>query len=242
MFAIAGGKGGCGKTTTALGLGHALARAGAEPLVIDADVDMPDLHLLTDVPPEPDATDLAGGAHAGCVRHRPPDGPGVSVVPAGTAEATPGALRRASEWHGPVLVDCPAGASADATVPLRRCDGTVLVTTDTPQSLSDTHKTALVADRLDAPVVGALLRVTDARAVALPFECPHVERVGTITDGDPLEHPATRAAHRALAEQIRAWGTRRDGGLPREMPSIAGKWQSKSETITKAECLMGDRE
>src|SRR6056297_615748 len=53
MLAIAGGKGGCGKTTTAVGLARAFASLGADPLVVDADLDMPDLHHRTGVDREP---------------------------------------------------------------------------------------------------------------------------------------------------------------------------------------------
>jgi septum site-determining protein MinD len=49
MLVIAGGKGGCGKTTTALGLAAVLAERGAPAVVADADRDMPDLHALAGV-------------------------------------------------------------------------------------------------------------------------------------------------------------------------------------------------
>lgn len=43
MLAVAGGKGGVGKTTTALAIGCVLAEHGDRPLVADLDRDMPDL-------------------------------------------------------------------------------------------------------------------------------------------------------------------------------------------------------
>ncbi|MFW5937921.1 MAG: P-loop NTPase, partial [Halanaeroarchaeum sp.] len=49
MLAIAGGKGGVGKTTTALGVGVALATRRRDPVVVDADADLPNLHLVADV-------------------------------------------------------------------------------------------------------------------------------------------------------------------------------------------------
>ncbi|RDZ49114.1 CDP-4-dehydro-6-deoxy-D-gulose 4-reductase, partial [Haloferax sp. Atlit-10N] len=44
MLAIAGGKGGCGKTTIALGVGQALGTPTRPALVVDTDRDMPNLH------------------------------------------------------------------------------------------------------------------------------------------------------------------------------------------------------
>lgn len=202
MYAVAGGKGGCGKTTTALGLAQALARYGADPLILDADIDMPDLHLLADVPPEPDASALADGAHIECVRHSPPENPGVSVISAGEAEHTPAALRAVRGWHGPVLVDCPAGAGEDAAVPLRYCDGAVLVTTDTPQSLSDATKTATVAERLDAPVAGILIRGPTADDVAPPVTDVPVECLDTVSTERVLNEQRFQLATERLARVL----------------------------------------
>lgn len=204
MFAIAGGKGGCGKTTTTLGVARALTRTGVDPLVVDADVDMPDLHLLADVPPEPNASDVADGAHVECVRRRSPEIPGVSVVPAGDTAATESALCRLANWHGPVLVDCPAGASVDAAVPLRNADATILVTTDTPQSLADARKTAQMASRVDAPIAGVLIRGPNAETVDAPVDAPVVERIDNSAGETPLTDTQFRRACRSISELIRS--------------------------------------
>ena len=204
MFAITGGKGGSGKTTTTLGVAQALADQGAAPLVVDADVDMPDLHILANVPPEPNADDIAAGAHVECARHRPAEYPGIAVVPAGQTEGTAVTLERLCDWHGPVLVDCPAGASADATLPLRFADSTVLVTTDTPQSLSDARKTARVAARLDAPVAATLIRGPTADTVSTPVDTAPTERLDNSSTGDVLSDPEFRLACRSIAKLVRS--------------------------------------
>ncbi len=204
MFAVTGGKGGSGKTTTTLGIARALADQGAAPLVVDADVDMPDVHILADVPPEPNADDIAAGAHIECARHRPAEHPEIAIVPAGRTEGTAVTLDRLGDWHGPVLVDCPAGASEDATLPLRMADATVLVTTDTPQSLSDARKTARVADRLDAPVAATLVRGPDADSVSPPVDRVATERLDNSSGTDVLSDPEFRLACSSLAELMRS--------------------------------------
>jgi septum site-determining protein MinD len=173
MLAVAGGKGGVGTTTAALGLGYALARSGRDPVVLDADVDMPDLHVAADVDREPTADRLAAGASVGRIVQQSTALPGVGVVPAGSPGSLPAALRRADRWHGPVIVDCPAGAGRDVARPFRESDRCLLVSTDTPQAVEDTAKTAAAARSLSAAPVGALVRSTGDDADA-PFRCPVV--------------------------------------------------------------------
>jgi septum site-determining protein MinD len=158
MLAVAGGKGGCGKTTTALGLAAALARDGATAIVADADRDSPDLHLLADAAADPgDAND----DQPGTVVHDADAFRGVAVVPAPSGTRSDGrvhaALGRLAARDRPVLVDCPAGAGRDAVVPLRASDAAMLATTLHPPSLRDTAKTAAIADRLGVALAGTVV-------------------------------------------------------------------------------------
>lgn len=61
MLAIAGGKGGCGKTTTTLGLASAIVRQRKAALVADTDREMPDLHALAGVSRDPGLDAVADG-------------------------------------------------------------------------------------------------------------------------------------------------------------------------------------
>jgi len=203
MLAIAGGKGGCGKTTTTLGIAAALGRAGRRVLAIDADRDMPDLHVAAGVPGEPTAAAIADGEPVSSVVHPVPRAPRVGVVP-----AAPGVSRR--QLRAAIeccrtgttvgLIDCPGGAGSDAVAPLRAADAALLVTTDRPASLRDAAKTAAVARTLETPIVGTVVtrrrsipdgadRLTEADAVA----------TGRVTD--PLS-PEETGAYREIAQRI----------------------------------------
>jgi len=201
MLAVAGGKGGVGTTTAVLGLAGVLARAGRDPVAVDADVDMPDLHVLAGLDREPAADALAAGRPLGEVVQRAPDLPGVGVVASGAPGTVPAALRRLREWHGPVVVDCPAGASGDAARPLRACDRTVLVTTATPAAVEDTRKTAAMARRLGAPPLVALVRGSAGAGAGTGFDCP-VERLPAVAADRVHAHPRVRAVCGTVARML----------------------------------------
>jgi septum site-determining protein MinD len=213
MLAIAGGKGGCGKTTTTLGLAADLARRGRRTLAVDADRDMPDLHALAGVPNEPTVAALAGGAGPGPGSDRPPlarvaravpDHPRAAVVPAAPGvgrDDLRAALRRLRHAPGRTLVDCPAGAGPAAVDPVRVADRVLVVTTATPPSLRDAAKTAALARAVGTPVAAAVVARTGAvpegveRLLAAPA-------VAVPEADDPLSDPDARAARREVLRTL----------------------------------------
>jgi septum site-determining protein MinD len=157
MIAIAGGKGGCGKTTTALGVARALAQRGQEPLVIDADCDMPDVHHVAGLGGQPGVDELAAGASLDSVLRESDTYPGVKLLTAGSRDSVDAALARAGSWDGPILVDCPSGSGPDAVRPLRHARAAIVVTTDEPPSLDDARRTVRSARRLDVQPAGVVV-------------------------------------------------------------------------------------
>jgi septum site-determining protein MinD len=206
MLAIAGGKGGCGKTTTALGFAHALASEGTTPLVVDADSDMPNVHAVAETPMEPTVADVAAGADAVDLAVESGRFPGVAVLGAAEPSATARGLARLDWPHGPVVLDCPAGADRTAATPLRAADRTLLVTLATRQSVTDTAKTAEMARTLDAPPVGVVCnRCTEPPPLADVLDC---EVRATVPDvsSPPLSEPAVLARF----DRLSAVNTRRN--------------------------------
>jgi len=60
-IAVTGGKGGVGKTTVAVNLALALAKAGQKVLLLDADTDLANVSLLVGLYPERTLADVIAG-------------------------------------------------------------------------------------------------------------------------------------------------------------------------------------
>jgi septum site-determining protein MinD len=230
MLAVAGGKGGAGKTTTTLGLAAALGRQRRRVVAVDADREMPDLHAMAGVARTPglDAVEEGWAAELVAGTADLPT-PNVDVLSAGTgppsagssadceqsptADATP-PLARVRGVADAVLLDCPAGAGPDAVAPLRAADAAVVVTTTDPACLCDAAKTAAMARELDAAVAGAVVSRVDEtpEGVGRLLDCPVlgvVPDAGIDSRGDglgrgvePLDDAEVRAAHDRIVSAL----------------------------------------
>jgi len=216
ILAVAGGKGGVGRTTLAYNLGAALDAA-----VVDADLGMADLPAGGDPPRGPDLHDVLAGraSPSECLRGGP-----VDVVPCGRSLAGARAadldrlaavVRRIEAIAGDVVVDCPAGRRADAGVPLAAANRCLLVAAPTAFAVADALRTRDLARDLDAALAAAAVnRVvdpppTDAVAAALgapvtavpadPRLGRSVREAAPVVDAAP-DSAAARAV-RALADE-----------------------------------------
>lgn len=222
-LAIAGAKGGCGRTTVALGLAGAFARTGTGALVVDADRQLPNLHVVAGVDREPTVAAVATGRDPAAVAQEwPVPGSGaahepgpvddiapgrVGVLPAPPTAASvdlPATLARLDADDRRVLVDCPPGAGPDVVDALSAADGVVVVTTDDEGSVESTAVTVEMAERLDVPVLGVLVtrRATIPDGPASQLDAPVL---GAIPDVDtPLTAPAATEAYDDALRELRA--------------------------------------
>ncbi|MFB6126973.1 MAG: MinD/ParA family protein [Halolamina sp.] len=197
MLAVAGGKGGCGKTTTALCLGRALP---GETRVIDADAAMPNLHAMAGVAREPSLS-AAPGDPGAVARDAGDD---CRVVPA-PIERPRRTLTALPDDGVATLLDCPAGAGPDAAAPLRVADAALLVATPCAPALRGAAKTGAMARALGCRVVGCLL--TRARTappgVTDLLDCPALGTVPPASAGPAHESTRVREAYRNVAQRVR---------------------------------------
>jgi septum site-determining protein MinD len=165
VYAFAGGKGGVGKTTTALNVGVALKRNGYDVIVVDADLGMTDLGRLMAVDTEPGIHGVLAGDAA--PMEALVDGPeDIRLLPGqadldalGRADPAklPTVLDRLTELAEFVLVDTSAGLSHEVLVALGAADGVLLLTTPKNTALGDAARTAELADQVDGTLLGTVV-------------------------------------------------------------------------------------
>lgn len=169
-IALASAKGGVGKTTLTANLGIALAEMDKKVLLVDADIELADLslHLGLGKAEKTLHSVLSGNAS---IKDAVTAGPGgVKVIPGSIEvnalknvipEGLKKHLRMLEEDYDFLLLDTPSGLGRPALAALAAAHGTILVVIPEITSISDALKTKIIIDRLQIPIMGAILnRVT----------------------------------------------------------------------------------
>ncbi|MFO0748846.1 MAG: P-loop NTPase [Myxococcota bacterium] len=188
VIAVAGGKGGVGKTQVAVNLAVIMADRGLRVLLIDGDLTLSNADLLLDVRPAAGLVDvglgrvpiedaltssaygvtLLSGAHGEVVGHL------------GDREklALLGALDSLGEHFDAVLVDTASGLSSDGLFFAGAAEEVLVVTTPEPTALADTYATirALAKNAGQRKIALVVNQAADAS-----IACEVHERLGILT-------------------------------------------------------------
>jgi septum site-determining protein MinD len=192
---IAGGKGGVGRTTTALNAGLFFVEEGYDTAVVDADLGMADAGTMLGVEPEATLHDVLAGTAT--VPEALTDAPGGVSFLGGErtleayADADAAEIGEVIETlradHDVILVDSSAGIHHETTVTLGAADGIVLVTSCADPAIHDANKTARLAERVDGHVLGVVLtRVRDDAEFVEVRDRLDLPVLGAIPDADSI--------------------------------------------------------
>lgn len=183
IVAVASGKGGVGKSTTAVNLALALAAEGASVGILDADIYGPSLPMMMGVTGRPESSDGK--------TMEPMENYGVQVISIGFLVDADQAMI----WRGPMatqaleqllrqtnwreldylIVDMPPGTgdiqlTLSQRVPLT---GAVIVTTPQDIALLDARKGIKMFEKVGVPILG----IVENMAVHVCSNCGHVEHI-----------------------------------------------------------------
>ena len=183
IVAVASGKGGVGKSTTAVNLALALAAEGARVGVLDADIYGPSIPMMMGISGKPESADGK--------TMEPLENHGVQVMSIGFLVAQDEAMI----WRGPMatqaleqllrqtnwqdldylIVDMPPG-TGDIQLTLSQrvpMTGAVIVTTPQDIALLDAKKGIKMFQKVGVPILG----IVENMAVHVCSQCGHVEHV-----------------------------------------------------------------
>jgi septum site-determining protein MinD len=170
VIVVASGKGGVGKTTIAANLAVALSMFGKRVAVLDADVVMANLEIILGLknPPVALIDVLKGRLEISDVMYEGPEG--VKIIPAGITldgfneenmEMLKAALREIPRDIEILVIDAPAGR--DAAMVMDEGQEVIIVTTPQVSSVSDALKMKLLAERMGARTIGAIMNMVEGK-------------------------------------------------------------------------------
>ncbi len=183
IIAVASGKGGVGKSTTAVNLALALAAEGASVGLLDADIYGPSQPMMMGIEGRPESEDGQ--------TMEPMENYGVQVMSIGFLVAQDEAMI----WRGPMatqaleqllrqtnwrnldylIVDLPPG-TGDIQLTLSQrvpMTGAVIVTTPQDIALLDARKAIKMFEKVGVPILG----IVENMAVHVCSQCGHVEHI-----------------------------------------------------------------
>jgi len=164
VIAVAGAKGGVGKTTTAINIGVALAEAGETVAIVELDLAMANIIDFLQFEPERTLHDVLSGTVPTTEALYPIE-ERLHVLPAGTELAEFNAINVAAlapvirslrPAYDFVLIDTAAGVSPETIYPLRLADEVMIVSTPRVASIRDAKKTIELAHRVNGEVAGVV--------------------------------------------------------------------------------------
>ncbi len=183
VIAVASGKGGVGKSTTAVNVALALAKLGARVGILDADIYGPSIPTMLGVNGHPASVDgslmeplLAHGLQLMSIGFLiKEDQPAIWRGPMATRALEQ--LMRQTNWDAVdyLIVDMPPGTGDIALTLSERAPlvGAVIVSTPQDIALMDAKKALLMFEKVGVPVLG----VVENMAVHVCSNCGHAEHV-----------------------------------------------------------------
>lgn len=217
VYAIAGGKGGVGKTITAANLGVTLRATGHAVGLIDADFGMGSLRDIFAHADGPTLHEVLSGEASladACVKHVLGEDTvrgHLDVYPVSSdldayanmdLDQLDEVVAILAKEYDFLILDTGPGLTHDVAIPLQFADKTIVVTTPTELAVGDALKTMRLVERLEGTIEGVVVsRICEGLSDAEISERLNVDRLTTIPNFGVAGRDVI-AAYRRLAVHL----------------------------------------
>ncbi len=218
VHVIISGKGGVGKTTSAINLGACLNALGKEVIVVDANLTTPNIGIHLGSPIVPTAIN-----HVISNKAKPEEAiyeheSGTKIMPASLSLADsrnlnskriPDITKRLRKIADHIILDSAAGLGEEAKSAIKSADEVIIITNAEMSAVTDAMKTIKVAEEMKKPVIGFIITRHREEEYEMPIETIkdmlEVPMLGVIPEDDAVKqsqqiknaviftHPKSRA-------------------------------------------------
>ena len=200
IYAILSGKGGVGKTTTAINLGTSLNHLGESVIIVDANLTTPNIGIHLGAPIVPVTLNHVLNGRAEIEDAIYEHESGTKIMPASLSLKetekinykklidVSKKLKRISDH---VIMDCAAGLGEEAKSAISAADEIIIVTNPEMTAVTDALKTIKLAEEMNKKVLGVIITRYQGKKVDMPIsnirDMLEVPILGIIPEDDAIK-------------------------------------------------------
>ena len=182
IYAIISGKGGVGKTTTAINLGASLNFLGEDVIVVDGNLTTPNIGIHLGAPIVPITLNHVLNNEAKIEDAIYEHESGTKIMPASLSlketekinyKKFPELTKRLKKISNYIIIDCAAGLGEEAKTAIISSDEIIIVTNPEMAAVTDALKTIKLAEELNKQVVGVI--ITRYQGIRTEMTIPNIK-------------------------------------------------------------------
>jgi septum site-determining protein MinD len=200
VYAILSGKGGVGKTTTAINLGTSLNSLGKNTLILDGNLTTPNIGIHLGAPIVPITLNHVLNGQAKIEDAIYEHESGTKIMPASLSLKESDRInykrlieisRRLKKIADYILIDCAAGLGEEAKSSMTAADEIIIVTNPEMPAVTDALKAIKLAEEMEKPVIGVIITRFQGKGIEMSIsnikDMLEVPILGIIPEDDAIK-------------------------------------------------------